>query len=461
MHQLAEGDHLFLLLPERSSAYQCNYQAVPEAPNIFQGRLASPCLARSQRQLVSSAEAHVLLPYMHPKTPHDIPCPLETPATAWHLWKRKDLALSAIQVKAAKEEYVGVWIHGVLEEDLKFFLGHTRVPCFLIHELVEGEAPGKLVVTDFVQGTPVAQLLDPQNSEYNRVALRLNREEHTLHNGSLPLPGVAFHPNDKQLLSRSRNQYGPHPLERSVRSESPGGVSIPSLDKNEELPADERAMVSTSSEWTATLRSMILRAEVMVAMMEEVKITPILKFTVPNTFTLEGMKGWLSSAMKRVVGGRWQEIVCVEWHPRAHYYIEFNMDNTVLHVKGLVDTKDGKIQPVEFTRSREFNEVLRKHPVIVSCPRYSTTGAYQSGTFRYSDTLQTQVPSVTLHTKFSTWTHTLLSKTGLRVPGIRKKLLPMFPFSPVHISLFAIAAVLLSTREPHPLSTTQSALLKA
>jgi hypothetical protein len=31
--------------------------------------------------LVSSAEALSLLPYLHPETPHDIPCPLETPAT--------------------------------------------------------------------------------------------------------------------------------------------------------------------------------------------------------------------------------------------------------------------------------------------------------------------------------------------------------------------------------------------
>ncbi|KAJ7861861.1 hypothetical protein B0H14DRAFT_3445121 [Mycena olivaceomarginata] len=56
-HQLAEGDRLSLLLPEHSSIYRRNQQAVPEAPNIFQGRLAL-CLARAQRQLVSSAEGY-------------------------------------------------------------------------------------------------------------------------------------------------------------------------------------------------------------------------------------------------------------------------------------------------------------------------------------------------------------------------------------------------------------------
>jgi hypothetical protein len=37
-------------------------------------------------------------------------------------------------------------------------------------------------------------------------------------------------------------------------------------------------------------------------------------------------------------------------------------------MKGLVDVKDGTIRLVEFTRSREFNEVLSKHPVVVSRP---------------------------------------------------------------------------------------------
>jgi hypothetical protein len=80
-HQLAEGDRLSLLLPEHLSTCRRNYQAVPEAPNVFQGCLASPCLAHTQRQSVSSAEVPILLPYMHPETPHDVPCPLETPVT--------------------------------------------------------------------------------------------------------------------------------------------------------------------------------------------------------------------------------------------------------------------------------------------------------------------------------------------------------------------------------------------
>jgi hypothetical protein len=29
-----------------------------------------------------------LLPYMHPETPHDVPCPWKHLHPAWHLWKR-------------------------------------------------------------------------------------------------------------------------------------------------------------------------------------------------------------------------------------------------------------------------------------------------------------------------------------------------------------------------------------
>jgi hypothetical protein len=43
--------------------------------------LASPCPTHIQRRSVSSAEVPSLLLYMHPETPHDVPCPLETPAT--------------------------------------------------------------------------------------------------------------------------------------------------------------------------------------------------------------------------------------------------------------------------------------------------------------------------------------------------------------------------------------------
>jgi hypothetical protein len=40
------------------------------------------------------------------------------------------------------------------------------------------------------------------------------------------------------------------------------------------------------------------RTEVTVALMEEVVVTSVLKFTVPDSFAIDRMKGWLASAMK-------------------------------------------------------------------------------------------------------------------------------------------------------------------
>jgi hypothetical protein len=80
-HQLAKRHHSSLLSPSCLSTHRCDHPAVPEAPNISRGFPASPCLLLNQRQLVSSAETPCLLPNMHPETPHDVSCPLETPAT--------------------------------------------------------------------------------------------------------------------------------------------------------------------------------------------------------------------------------------------------------------------------------------------------------------------------------------------------------------------------------------------
>ncbi|KAJ7903927.1 hypothetical protein B0H13DRAFT_2335021 [Mycena leptocephala] len=164
-----------------------------------------------------------------------------------------------------KDEYFGVWIHGIDERDLKFCLGHARVPCFLIHELLSQEAPSKLSMEDFVQGTAVASLLDPWGSESDRVALRLNGGIHTLHDASFPLPGIAFRPPADRLLSGGQNQWGPPVLHgRQTRSESPGGVYIPGSDEEEGLLDESRATVATGSEWSTAPREMILGTEVTV-----------------------------------------------------------------------------------------------------------------------------------------------------------------------------------------------------
>ncbi|KAF8129674.1 hypothetical protein K438DRAFT_1999728 [Mycena galopus ATCC 62051] len=141
--------------------------------------------------------------------------------------------LAAMQILPAKEEYLGIWMHSITEEDLKFFLSHARVPCFLIHELIAQEASSNLSMDDFVQGTFIAPLLNAQ-TKYNHAALQLNGGTFTIHDSLLPLPGVFFRPAHEHLLSGSHGQWGPLASVGRTRSESPGGVSIPGSDEDEE-----------------------------------------------------------------------------------------------------------------------------------------------------------------------------------------------------------------------------------
>ncbi|KAF8210238.1 hypothetical protein K438DRAFT_1959517 [Mycena galopus ATCC 62051] len=287
-------------------------------------------------------------------------------AESWLEYRPRDLELPALQILPAKEEFMGVWIHGISEEDLKFYLGHARVPRFLVHELIAHETPGKLAMEDFIQGTPIATLLEPQNSEHDRIALRLNSGVHTLHDVSLPLPGIAHRPPAERLLSGSQNQWGPPAQGRgTAHSESPDRVSISDSDEDEERPDEERTTVPTGSEWSAAPRAMILGTEVTIPMMEVVPST-ILKFTVPDTFAMDGMKAWLLSATGQTPGGRWLRMSRVEWRPRAHYYVEFDSIDAALRVKGLVNARDGTVRLVEFARDTEFADVIQRHEVITT-----------------------------------------------------------------------------------------------
>ncbi|KAF8196817.1 hypothetical protein K438DRAFT_1967821 [Mycena galopus ATCC 62051] len=90
-----------------------------------------------------------------------------TMAETWLEYRDRERTLAATQVVPVRDKYLGVWIHGIPEDCLKFFLGHARVLCFLIHELTANETPGDLTMEDFVQGTAIAPLLDWQRSEYD------------------------------------------------------------------------------------------------------------------------------------------------------------------------------------------------------------------------------------------------------------------------------------------------------
>ncbi|KAF8185101.1 hypothetical protein K438DRAFT_1766198 [Mycena galopus ATCC 62051] len=297
-------------------------------------------------------------------------------AEAWLQYDGKEAELASVEILPANEEFIGVWIHGINAAELRFFLGSAHVPCFLIHELSELDPPGELVMGDFVQGTPLADSLDPQNSEFDRIALLLNGGERTPHDGSLPLPGVAMNALADRVFSGSRAQWGSRPLSNSARSESPGGVSIPESDEDGEEPSE--ATVQTGSDWAAASRVMISRTEVTVPSIHGVNVTAVLKLTVPDAFTLDGVLSWLSSAEQLLLGGGWQRVFKMESKPRAHYYVEFDSRDTALRIKGLVDA-NGLIRIASFAEDAEFQGIASGHPAVAVRPAATNSPLPPSG----------------------------------------------------------------------------------
>ncbi|KAF8143740.1 hypothetical protein K438DRAFT_1783442 [Mycena galopus ATCC 62051] len=266
----------------------------------------------------------------------------------------KGTDLASVEILPANKEFLGTWIHGVEELDLKFFLSHAS--------LIAEEPVGAIVLEDFVQGTPAFDLLDPLKSKFDHIALALNGGNHTLHDSSLPLPGVVPGPASERRLSGSLAQSGPVSRpNRAARSDSPDRVSIPESDEEEELAS--RVTVNTSPKWTDPPRSMILSTEVTLPTILGVSVTAILKLTVPDAFALDGVISWLNSATRLSSGEEWHRIVRVESKPRAHYYVEFDSPDAALHVKGLVNERDGAIRLVAFVEETEFQTALLGHPV--------------------------------------------------------------------------------------------------
>ncbi|KAJ7459537.1 hypothetical protein B0H11DRAFT_2242604 [Mycena galericulata] len=81
----------------------------------------------------------------------------------------------------AFENYMGVWINGITEEDGLIFLMRMRVPCFIAHVLDCNEPRGEVMLENTLAGTHLEQYSDPSAYEYDRVALANNEGVYTNH----------------------------------------------------------------------------------------------------------------------------------------------------------------------------------------------------------------------------------------------------------------------------------------
>ncbi|KAF8144367.1 hypothetical protein K438DRAFT_1782926 [Mycena galopus ATCC 62051] len=104
----------------------------------------------------------------------------------------------------------------------------------------------------------------------------------------------------------------------------------------------------------------------------------VLKLTVPDAFTLDGVLLWLSSAEQLSLGGGWQRVFEVESKPRAHYYVEFDSRDTALRIKGLVDA-NGLIRIASFAEDAEFQGIASGHPAVAVRPAVTNSPLPPSG----------------------------------------------------------------------------------
>ncbi|KAJ7716674.1 hypothetical protein DFH07DRAFT_973848 [Mycena maculata] len=87
----------------------------------------------------------------------------------------------------ARDKFIGVWINGAPEQDVLFFLTEMGVPCFIVHELIEKEPLGELVVPNTMSGTRLEKSFE--RCEYDRVALVASKGSYTRSVTPDPYPG--------------------------------------------------------------------------------------------------------------------------------------------------------------------------------------------------------------------------------------------------------------------------------
>jgi hypothetical protein len=115
--------------------------------------------------------------------------------------------LKADAILPVDDELMGVWVHGITELELYFFLTRAGVPCFLVHELTVMEPAGELVAHDFVQWTAVATCLMPRKCGYEHLILDAG-EHFTEKEYNMATVGVPDRRLEERTRSSSRWQFG-------------------------------------------------------------------------------------------------------------------------------------------------------------------------------------------------------------------------------------------------------------
>jgi hypothetical protein len=216
-----------------------------------------------------------------------------------------------LPVLPANNEYMGVWMHGIEEDEMWFFMACAGVPCFLVHKLTAEEPRGEMVTQSFTEATIVSKFLDPHSYDVDRLALLSNGGKSTASEITVDTIMRPDNGLEQQTRSSSRWQLGltsdnPVPsshallvlLEATVRAK----INEDKIPISLGAESDEGHEVPLPSPTTPASLDKPLRPGVVVPAltfpgMESTVITAILKFPgLPDSFSPTDISAWLTAA---------------------------------------------------------------------------------------------------------------------------------------------------------------------
>ncbi|KAJ7718538.1 hypothetical protein B0H16DRAFT_1740012 [Mycena metata] len=256
------------------------------------------------------------------------------------------------------DDWVGVWLHGIEEEEMLLYLVHAGVPCFLIHEYRDGEPRGEHVAHDFTEGINIAAFLDPYNYEPDRVALNMNRGKYVRTERLDISAGVPERSEEDCARSGGRwhlqlANSAPLPSNRKALSDNARDVDAVSLGPESD---DDRMSVDVKP---AAVGSALVVPAMTFPEMEEVVATRILKFLdLPWAFRVEDMKSWLSAGSRVSGRSKWLRIFTIDRNPARDYIVSFDSVSSALLVKGSMSGQ-GLVRLCVFVGETEFGEICK------------------------------------------------------------------------------------------------------
>ncbi|KAJ7903117.1 hypothetical protein B0H13DRAFT_2335280 [Mycena leptocephala] len=306
-------------------------------------------------------------------------------AIAWRDRRRSAENMRKMPVLPACDEFMGVWMHGIGEEDMLFFLTCAAVPCFLVHELTAEEPRGEMVAQNFMDATIVSRYLEPYAYDVNRLALIANSRKFTASEVTVVTVTTPSRNLDLRTRSSLRWQFGltsddPTPSSRVLlectQESKEDEVSLGSENNGDhgDIPSVAAHSSSPQKPPSTPLRPLTVPTLTFPAV-ESTVVTAVLKFPeLPVLFSPNDMSAWLATAARIVSGIEWKRIYLFKRNVRLDYFVEFNSSEMALKVKGLINPKEGEVRECVFVGLTEYGKVQQTLKAVAEQTASSVKG---------------------------------------------------------------------------------------